>query len=266
MKEITKLVLPVAGLGKRLQPLTLKTPKALVKANGKPLLDYVLEETRGTTIDEAILVINPKQKKDFLRYLASAKRKFPNLKFKIRNQKYPLGTGHVILMAGAFVGKEPFAVRFADDVLVSRNPVLPEILRNFRENKTSILTLRRVSRKLVHRFGVVKVEKFKKNKRLFRIKKIIEKPKTQEVPSNLVLIGAYVLTPDITKEADYINKKNKGNLKNDSQLLTDAFGLAIKKNKKILGWEFKGTYLDCGTLDAFREAEGYLRARRLGAV
>jgi len=259
MKTITKLVLPVAGLGKRLQPLTLKTPKALVKANGKPLLDYVLEETRGTTIKEVILIINPKQRRDFEIYIKKAKKKFPNLKYKIKNQKLPLGTGHVLLIAGDFVMEEPFAVRFADDILVSKIPVLPALIDSYRETKSSVLTLRRVPKRLVSRFGVVAAKKVVGVDGVLRISKIIEKPKLEEAPSDLVLLGAYILNPEIMRQEKILEDRYRGELKNDCFKLTDAFDLALKKKEKIFGWEFKGKYLDCGTLEAFREAEEYLR-------
>lgn len=261
MKEIRKLVLPVAGLGKRLQPLTFKTPKALVRVNGKPLLDYVLEETRGTTIREAILVINPKQKRDFMSYVKTAKKKFPDLKFRIKNQKIPLGTGHVLLMAGEFVRREPFAVRFADDILLSAKPVLPTLIDGYRETQSSVLTLRKVPKRLISRFGVAATSKVLRPAGFLKISKIIEKPNQEEAPSDLVLIGAYILTPDVLKEVVYLDKKNRGNFESDCLPLTDAFDLALKKRKKIFGWEFRGKYLDCGTLEAFKKAETYLKHR-----
>lgn len=259
MKEITKLVLPVAGLGKRLQPLTIKTPKALVRANGKPLLDYVLEETRGTTIKEAILIINPKQRRDFEVYIQKAKRKFPNLKFKVKNQKLPLGTGHVLLIAGEFVMKESFAVRFADDILVSKKPVLPALINSYYKTQSSVLTLRKVPKKLVSRFGVVAAKKVFGVDGVLKISKIIEKPKLEEAPSDLVLLGAYILSPEIMRQEKILEDRYKGELKSDCFKLTDAFDLALKKKEKIFGWEFKGKYLDCGTLEAFSQAEKYLR-------
>ena len=262
MTKITKLVLPVAGLGKRLQPLTFNTPKALLRANGKPLLDYVIEETRGTTIEEAILVINHKQKPDFERYVERMKRKFPNLKFRIKIQKRPLGTGHVLLMAGEFVKREPFAVRFADDILVSSKSILPTLINYYRETQSSVLTLRKVPKRLVSRFGVVAAKKVSGSSGILKISKIIEKPHQEKAPSNLVLIGAYILTPDVLKEVVFLDNKNRGNLKNDCLPLTDAFQLALKKKRKIFGWEFKGKYLDCGTLEMFYEAERYLKDRK----
>lgn len=262
MKAITKLVLPVAGLGKRLQPLTLKTPKALVRANGKPLLDYVLEETRGTLIKEAILIINPKQKKDFEAYILKAKKKFPNLKFVLKNQRLPLGTGHVLLIAGDFVMKEPFAVRFADDILVSKKPVLPALIDCYQKTQSSVLTLRKVPKNQVSRFGVVAAKKVSDIDGVLRISEIIEKPKLEEAPSDLVLLGAYILNPEIMREEKILEDKYKGDLENDCFKLTDAFDLALKKKVKIFGWKFKGKYLDCGTLEVFRKAERYLKARK----
>lgn len=262
MKEITKLVLPVAGLGKRLQPLTLKTPKALVKVNGKPMLDYILEETPGTTIKEVILIINPKQRRDFEIYIKKTKKKFPNLKFKIKNQKLPLGTGHVLMLAGEFVIKEPFAVRFADDILASEKPVLPTLINHYHKTQASVLTLRKVPQDQVSRFGVAAAKKVAGIEGAVKISKIIEKPKQEEAPSNLVLIGAYVLTPGIMRQEKILEDRYKGDLVNDCFKLTDAFDLALKKKEQIFGWEFKGRYLDCGTLEAFKRAEKYLKTKK----
>lgn len=264
MKKITKLVLPVAGLGKRLRPLTFRIPKALVKVGGKPLLAHILEEARGTSIREVILIVSPKQKVHFLRYLRAAKRKFPDFKFQIRFQEQPLGTGHVLLQARDLIRGESFAVRNCDDILRSRTPFLPRLLDEIRRlgGKASMLTLRRVPRAQVSRFGVVAARRTGTRDSLYKISGIVEKPEVREAPSNLVILGAYVLTSSIMNQLVKINRRLRERKIHDALPITDAFTLALTGGDKIYGLEFKGKYLDCGTLENLKKADLFLKKAR----
>ena len=259
MHKVTKLVLPVAGLGKRLRPLTLKTPKALIKLKGRPLLDYILGEVVETDIREVVLVTSPTQKRKFLDYLKTAKKRFPGLKFLIRVQNEPLGTGHVLLMAADLVGDDYFAVRFCDDLLVNKTPFFRSLIEEAEKLDGSLLTLRRVPKDQVSRFGVVAARRAKGKKNLFRISRIIEKPVVKEAPSNLVLIGAYVLAPSIMRQLRKMDRRLKRGRVNDSLLLTTAFDMDLVKKKKIFGLEFTGRYLDCGTLESLKAASKELK-------
>lgn len=254
MHKITKLVLPVAGLGKRLRPLTLRTPKALIKLKGRPLLDYVLGEVAETDIREVILVVGPTQKKRFLAYLKTARKRFPGLKFYILVQDEPLGTGHVLLMAEDLIKDDYFAVRFCDDLLVNETPFFRSLINEAEKLEGSLLTLRKVPRSQVSRFGVVEAKHIKGIKNIFTISKIIEKPEIKKAPSNLVLIGAYVLAPSIMRQLKMMNRRLKKGRVNDSLLLTTAFDMDLVDKNKIFGLEFKGKYLDCGTLESLKAA------------
>ena len=259
MNKITKLVLPVAGLGKRLRPLTLRTPKALIKLKGRPLLDYVLGEVVETDIREVVLVTAPAQKNKFLAYLKAAKKRFPGLKFYVRVQDEPLGTGHVLLMAEDLIRNDYFAVRFCDDLLVNKTPFFRNLIEAASKLDGSLLTLRRVPKSQVPRFGVVAARRVKGNSGVYKISKIIEKPKIKESPSNLVLIGAYVLSPSIMRQLKKMDRKLRKGRVNDSLLLTTAFELDLAEKRKIFGLEFKGKYLDCGTLESLKAANEVLR-------
>ena len=259
MHKITKLVLPVAGLGKRLRPLTFRAPKALVKLKGRPLLDYVLDEVVGTDIREVILVTGPTQRKRFMAYLKTAKKRFPRLKFYIRVQNKPLGTGHVLLMAEDLIKDDYFAVRFCDDLLVNRTPFFRSLIEEASKLGGSLLTLRRVPKSQVSRFGVVAARRVKRSGSLYRISKIVEKPKIKEAPSNLVLIGAYVLSPSIMRQLKKMDRWLRKGRVNDSLLLTTAFDLDLAEKRKIFGLEFKGQYLDCGTLESLEVANEALK-------
>ncbi len=264
MKKITKLVLPVAGLGKRLHPITLKVPKALVKVGGEPLLDYILNETNGTDIRDVILIINPSQRQDFEKYLKLARRKFSDLKFHVRVQRELLGTGHVLLQAGELVKKGPFLVRYCDDVLWDRKPFLKQLLEKTKslEDSATLLTLRRVPKQKVSRFGVIALKGFDVTRKLYRVSGIIEKPAIKEAPSNLILIGAYVVSTSVMSQIRRMDRRTKRNRVNDCLPITDAFALDLARGGKVYGIEFKGRYLDCGTLQGLKETAAFLEKQK----
>lgn len=256
MRKITKLVLPVAGLGKRLLPLTKKVPKNLIKVNGKPLLEYVLDEAVSAGMKEVILIVNPAHHKDFKNYIKFHKSRFPGLKFHIREQATPGGNGHAIAQAHDIINNEPFVVRFCDDVIISRPSVVESLVKLFGRYKAPILLLERVPRRLVSRFGVVSVSRVGGG--IYRIKKIIEKPKLALAPSNLTIVGGYVLTPSILR-----NLKSVADtlpvIADDALPLAVALQIELIIGGKVYGWEFGGKRLDCGTLEKLKGAEEFLK-------
>jgi len=267
MKKITKLILPVAGIGKRMRPLTLRIPKALVPLNGKPLLDYILEEALESGIRDVVLVMSPRHTDHFARYLKSRKKEFGNLKFYFRFQERPVGNGHAILQAADVIGKDAFAVRFCDDVIVAKTPVLASLIRLYETYRAPVLLLERVPKNKVSRYGVVGIKKVSKRSgklpsgNIYRVTEIVEKPKARLAPSNLIIIGGYVLTPSILR-----------NLKKISDSLPvagfDALPLAVALQVefiiggRVYGWEFQGKRLDCGTVESLDRAEEFLRKVR----
>lgn len=261
MGKIRKLVLPVAGVGKRLRPLTLRTPKNLLSLDGKPLLAYALEEASRAGVKEVILVASPEHRKRFEKYLAAARRQFPDLRFTVRVQKEPIGNGHAILRAADLLKGEPFAVRFCDDVIVSRVPVLISLIRLFERCRAPVMLLKRVPKAKVSRYGVVRVKKVKEQSSLYEITDFVEKPPVAEAPSNLIVVGGYILTPAIIRNLSRLERA--GTFTPERELwLTDAFRLEIARRGKLYGWEFPGKRLDCGTLEGFRKAELFFRQRK----
>jgi UTP--glucose-1-phosphate uridylyltransferase len=266
MQKITKLVLPVAGLGKRLLPLTRRIPKNLIPVNGRPLLEYVLDEAAVSGIKEVILVVNPKQRKDFERYLRINKKKFPALRFYIREQETPGGNGHAIVKAYDLLGKGPFAVRFCDDIIVDKRPVLKSLIEFFENYRAPILLLERVPKGLVSRFGVVgikrasrKGKKFLAGGKVYRITKIIEKPKVKDAPSNLTVVGGYILTHNALR-----NLKSVADtlpvIADDALPLAVALQIQLIIGGEVYGWEFTGKRLDCGTLEKLKKTEEFLKS------
>ena len=257
MKRITKLVLPVAGLGKRLRPLTWRIPKALVPLNGDPLLGYVLREAKESGIEEVILVISPNHEKYFKKYLSLNSPKLDGLKVHFRFQKKPMGTGHAVLQAADVVKNDPFVVRYCDDLLFHNPPPLVSLIKLFHDYQAPILLLERVPKKFVSRYGVVGVKKLK-SRRFYQISEIVEKPKIKEAPSNLTIVGGYVLTPAILKNLKDL-EAGLVSLNEDVLGITEAFQKELEAHGLVYGWEFGGRRLDCGTIKGFRNAEEILR-------
>lgn len=252
----------MAGLGKRLRPLTLHKPKALVEVHGEPLLRYALEETRGTDVKHVVCVISPQHRKQFEKYLLGVQPEFPSLTFHIREQKDPFGNGHVVLVAKEVIGNKPFAMRFPDDILLNNPPALQSLIKLYGQVKAPVLLLERVPKKDVSRYGVVVIKGGKKTEggTLYKITGVVEKPPVKEAPSSLTIVGGYVLTPEVTKSLERIFAALP-HLHDDALLVTAAFEEIIGKGKPFYGWEFPGVRLDCGTIAGFEKAEKFFEKR-----
>ncbi|MDP2598371.1 MAG: sugar phosphate nucleotidyltransferase [Candidatus Liptonbacteria bacterium] len=264
--KVTKLVLPVAGLGKRLLPLTKTVPKNLIPVCGRPLLEYVLQEAVDSGIKEVILIINPAHRRQFASYLRLNSKRFLSLKFHIREQTTPGGNGHAIVQAHDILAGSPFAVRFCDDVVMAKEPVLKSLMDIYRTYRSPVLLLERVPKKLVSRFGVVGTKRVKsqkskvKSSKVYQITKIVEKPKAKDAPSNLTIVGGYILTPEILR-----NLKSVADtlpvIADDALPLAVALQIELILHGRVLGWEFTGLRLDCGTLEKLKKAEEYLKKK-----
>ncbi len=262
MFHVTKLVLPVAGRGKRLMPLTKCTPKNLICVNGRPLLEFGLEEAVASGIKDVILIISPCHRKKFDAYIRKNAKKFPTLRFHVREQATPGGNGHALISAYDLVKNEPFAVRFCDDVLLAdKKPALRTLIDIFETKKLPVILLEKVPRNLVYRFGVVGVRKSGNQKkdggRIYQITKIVEKPKLKDAPSNLTIIGGYVMTPRMLRDLKSISETLPA-IADDALPLAVALQIELIIGGKILGWEFPGRRLDCGTLEKLKKTEEFL--------
>ncbi len=265
--RITKLILPVAGRGERLLPLTEKTPKNLICVNGKPLLEYGLEEAVLSGIKDVILIISPFHRKQFRAYLKKNAKKFPSLRFHIREQETPGGNGHALIKACDLIKNEPFAVRFCDDIILTdKKPVLLSLIEIFQAKKMPVLLLERVKKSLVSRFGVVGVQDsktthWKDGGYLYRITKIIEKPSLKNAPSNLTIVAGYVLTPRMLHDLKSV-AETLPSIADDALPLAVALQIELIVGGRVLGWEFPGKRLDCGTLERLKKTEEFLKKRR----
>lgn len=263
--EVKKLILPVAGLGKRLRPLTNRVPKALVRLNGGPLLSYMLKEAEASGIEEAIIVASPQHRRQFLAYIKHHRKDFPQLKrITLRIQQKPLGDGHAVLQAAdLFKTGEPVAVRFADDLILTNVPPLVSLIGQYLRFHAPVLLLERVPKRDVCRYGIVEVTRTVSRSRHGKthfLRSFVEKPAVADAPSTLAAVGGYILSPEFIAALKRRGKQLV-TTEHDALRLADVFRAMLKQKKRICGFEFKGMRLDCGTLEGFRNAERVLHER-----
>jgi UTP--glucose-1-phosphate uridylyltransferase len=258
--EIKKAIIPVAGLGTRFLPMSRVLSKDLFPLVDKPIIQYIVEEAKNSGIKEIVFVINPGQKtivnyfkKDAGLEKLLIKRKKENvlkeykefeemlhgISFSFAEQKSPLGDGHALLQAAKKVGKSPVAVSFGDDVVDSDEPALGQLINIFKTCSAPVVALKRLPREKLPAYGVVAVEKIANN--LYKIKKIIEKPELGQAPSDLVVVGKYVLTPEVFGYLKKAVPSKKGEI-----ILAEVFDKMLSEGKVIYGYELKGEWLECG--------------------
>jgi len=260
---IKQAIIPLAGLGTRLLPLTSVLPKELLPINGKPGLEFILDECIEAGIKEIIFVISGKKKiikkyfynDSFFKKIIKKKSQDKKLKFeysKIKKfkkiikfvyQNTPRGTGDAVLKCHKLIKSNYFLMLLPDDLIVKNNCSRRMIKLN-ELYKSSIIATKKVKRKNVSRWGILKLERFSKNN--FLIKDVIEKPSIRSAPSNYAIIGRYILPKKIFK----ILKKQKIG-KNGEVHITDAIKTLINENNKFIGHVFAGKYLDCGTMRGY---------------
>lgn len=245
--KVKKAVLPVAGKGTRVMPLTLHQPKAMIAIADKPMIHYVIDEMIAAGINDIALVINPKQQ-EFRRYLdylkADPEWQKLNIKISFVEQKIPRGNGDAIYVAKKFIKNKPCVVGFSDDLLTDAKSPIKTLLEFFYKTGSPIVVLEPVPRKFVSRYGVVAVKKTEIHRDFYEITDIIEKPKPKEAPSNLSVIGRYLLTPTILK---FIKKLYPITPAQKEVYLTDALKLYLRSGGRLFGWQFRGMRFDCGS-------------------
>lgn len=263
--QIKKAILPIGGLGTRFLPLSKILPKELWPLVDKPVLQYIVEEVKKSGIEQIIFVISPEKKMVLDYFKKYYFKKFPKLEntLKERNkvlllqelknlenlcqgiscsyaiQKKPLGDGHAILQAHKFIKEESVAVSFGDDIIESEIPCLAQLIKIFKTAQKPVMALYQVPREKVSSYGIVKVEKIAN--RLFKIKKIVEKPDIDQAPSNLAIVGKYILTPEVFNYLKVAKPSKKGEI-----ILAEVFDQMIQDGKIIYGYQVKGNWLECG--------------------
>ncbi len=258
--EIKKVIIPVAGLGTRFLPLSLVVSKEFFPLVDKPIIQYVIEEVKNSGIKEIVFVVSPKQKM-LMSYLKKSpeleklliKRKkdkqlaelksfemlFEGLDISFVTQKQPLGDGHAILQASKLVTNEAMAVSFGDDVIDSPIPALEQLINIFKTTNAPVMALKSLPKEVIGAYGNVAVEKISSN--LYKIKKIIEKPSPDQIQSNLVIVGKYVLTPEVFNYLKKAKPSEKGEI-----ILGEVFDAMLNDGMPLYGYEVKGEWLECG--------------------
>ena len=257
--KVRKAVIPAAGLGTRFLPATKAQPKEMLPIVDKPTIQYIIEEAAAAGVEDIIIVTGRSKrsiedhfdrsielemelekagKEDWLSMVKSIPE-IANIHF-IR-QKQPLGLGHAVLTASHFIGDEPFAVLLGDDVVVSHKPVLQQMVEVFNEYKTSILGVQEVLPEVVHKYGIVDC-------RHVEVRDLIEKPKKEDAPSNIAILGRYILTPTIF---DYLENQTPG--AGGEIQLTDALK-RLSKDEAMYAYVFQGHRYDVGTKIGFLQA------------
>jgi len=258
---IKKAIIPIAGLATRFLPLSKVVPKELWPLAGIPTIQYVIKEAKESGVEEIIFVLRQNNKK-VLDYLKSCpktekflkERKKEDILTEMKNleelcqglsfsyvlQKKPLGDGHAVLQAAKLVKDEPVACMFSDDIFSAKEPVLLQLFNIFKTCQKTTIALNKQPEEKISAYGVVEIEKIAN--RLYKIKKIIEKPVKEEAPSNLAVVGRYILTPEIF---GYLKKAKPG--KKGEIILAEVFdSCMIREGKVIYGYEFSGDWLECG--------------------
>jgi UTP--glucose-1-phosphate uridylyltransferase len=262
-KKVRKAVLPTAGLGTRFLPATKASPKEMLPIVDKPMIQYAVEEAEACGISEFIMVTGKSKRaiEDHFDYaweleenlrgkgehkMLDEIRRLNHLQFAYIRQGLPLGLGHAIYCSKAFVNDEPFAVLLSDDIIDPDDKLLKNMMKLYDKYEATILALQRVPKSEIHRYGVIAGNEVDKN--LFRITDMVEKPTASAAPSDLAIIGRYILTPDIFR---FIETTIPG--KGKEIQLTDALKALLKK-KPVYGFLFEGRRYDAG------DKVGYLKA------
>ncbi len=266
IRKVRKVVFPVGGLGTRFLPATKSMPKEMLPVVDKPIIHYAFEEARDAGIEQFIFITGRNKNaisnhfdhsyelqsvlkgKNKQRELEQTKDWLPaagNVVFT--RQQDPLGLGHAVWCARNIVGDEPFAVILADDMVHSTVPCLKQMLDAYYETGGNIVGVMDVPRERTSSYGIVDIDASAKpgNSRLVKAKGLVEKPKPEEAPSTLSIIGRYILQPEIFAILD----KQKPGAGGEIQL-TDAIAAEIGK-QGVYGYRFEGTRYDCGSLTGF---------------
>jgi len=264
-------VLPVAGLGTRVMPLTLHQPKAMIGIVDRPMVHYVIDEIVAAGIRHIIIVTKPNQP-EFKKYLdfikADPEWRKSKVKIDLAVQKNPWGNGDAVFAARKYLKRRPFLVCFSDDLLVEKKPPMKTLIDLFNKTGSPTLALESVPIKSVSRYGVVAYPKWAEShacrqagKALIPITDVVEKPTPSEAPSNLTIIGRYVLTPAILDEIGKLYPYHGKEIG-----LADALKNYIYEGGRIYGWHFKGKRFDAGSMIGLMQAQAYfgLHHKKLG--
>lgn len=275
--KVRKAIIPAAGLGTRFLPATKAQPKEMLPIVDKPTIQYIIEEAVASGIED-IIIVTGRSKRSIedhfdrsieleLELEKSGKEDYLKMVREIANmanvhyirQKEPRGLGHAVLVAKQFIGNEPFAVLLGDDVVVSQQPCLGQMMEQFDKYQSSILGVQTVAKEAVSKYGIIAGSQLEE--RVYKVDDMVEKPKMEEAPSRVAVLGRYIITPEIF---DYLETQGAG-CGGEIQL-TDALK-RLAKDQAMYAYDFKGHRYDVGSKMGFLQAniEFALRSDELRA-
>ncbi|MCI1987401.1 MAG: UTP--glucose-1-phosphate uridylyltransferase GalU [Lactobacillus sp.] len=261
--KVRKAVIPAAGLGTRFLPATKALAKEMLPIVDKPTIQFIVEEAKASGIED-ILIVEGKQKRSIEDHFDSAPELEQNLEAKNKDkllklvhettdigvnlffarQPHPNGLGDAVRLAKSFIADEPFVVMLGDDLMQDRVPLTKQLIDEYDRTHASILAVKRVPHQEVSAYGVIDPES-EVEPGLFNVKKFVEKPAVKDAPSDLAIIGRYLLTPEIFTILDQ-QKPGKGN----EVQLTDAID-TLNQTQRVFAHEFKGERFDVGNKFGF---------------
>ncbi len=266
MATLRKAVFPAAGLGTRFLPATKAQPKEMLPLVDKPIIQYVIEEAVASGITGIIIVtgrgknaiedhfdvsselerlLAERGKTDLLEQVRAISSMI-NVSYVRQGEQ--LGLGHAVLMAKDLVGDEPFAVMLGDDIIDSQVPCMRQMAEVFDRHQSPVLAVQRVPRNEISAYGVIAADPVGADDRLFRVRDLVEKPPQAEAPSDLAIIGRYILTPDIFEALEATERDAGGEIQ-----LTNGLR-ALNRHRPIYGYRFEGTRHDAGNKLGFLKA------------
>lgn len=258
-KKVRKAVFPAAGLGTRFLPATKAVPKEMLPLVDKPIIQYGVEEALAAGCDQIIVITgrgksaiedhfdvsyeleNELEHRKKAQLLDQVRKISDMINVAYVRQKKAMGLGHAVLMARELVGDEPFGVILPDDIIDANVPCLKQMIDVYNETGSSILATQEVKGKSISAYGVLDAASTGKHDgRLYEVKNMVEKPKPEDAPSNLAIIGRYILTPRVFEMLEATEPGKGGELQ-----LTDGIK-ALLKHEKVYGYTFEGTRHDTG--------------------
>jgi UTP--glucose-1-phosphate uridylyltransferase len=256
VKRVRKAIIPAAGLGTRFLPATKAMPKEMLPIVDKPTIQYIIEEAVASGIED-IIIVTGKGKRAIEDHFDNAMELEQNLIDKEKydllervqyptkladihyiRQKEPKGLGHAVWCARNFIGNEPFAVLLGDDIVQSETPCLKQLINQYQETFSSVIGVQSVADSDTHRYGII--DPSAQEGRRYQVSNFVEKPKPGTAPSNLAIMGRYILTPEIFMFLDRQEKGAGGEIQ-----LTDAIQ-RLNEIQRVFAYDFEGTRYDVG--------------------
>jgi len=269
MNDIVKVLIPAAGIGTRWQPIAKSIPKEMLPILQKPALQYIVEEALAASL-HTIMIINRSNKQAICDYfdpapildtllqerhkletMTSVHRIIKQAHFSYIHQPEPLGLGHALWLARHMIGKEYCAIMLPDDLIFSDQPGIAQLIRIARQEKASVIAVQEVPEAELSNYGVISIKK-QITPNLFQVGNLVEKPNPKQAPSNLAVVGRYILSYKVFQALEQLSRYAVDELQ-----LTDAIACMLQNNERVFAYKMQGTRFDIGTPAGWLNANIY---------